>query len=76
MSDPITVCEFESDEQAIRYDRWFRAKVQAIRDDPRPGIPHDEAMENNGKIIEESPTRSPPLPCSAPTVVASTEHIG
>lgn len=46
MSDPITatVSEFESDEQAARYDRWFRAKVQASRDDSRPGIPHGEAM--------------------------------
>ena len=24
------------------HDLWFRAKVQAALDDPRPGIPHDE----------------------------------
>jgi DNA-damage-inducible protein J len=24
------------------HDAWFRTKVQAALDDPRPGIPHDE----------------------------------
>lgn len=38
------VSEFETEEQAASYDRWFRAKVQASRDDPRPSIPHDQAM--------------------------------
>ncbi|ANN80904.1 hypothetical protein [Bordetella flabilis] len=38
------VSEFETQEQADSYDRWFRAKVQASLDDPRPSIPHDEAM--------------------------------
>ncbi|EJM61672.1 type II toxin-antitoxin system RelB family antitoxin [Pseudomonas sp. GM48] len=36
--------EFETEEQAASHDRWFRAKVQASLDDPRPSIPHDEAM--------------------------------
>ena len=26
------------------YDIWFRAKVQEALDDPRPSIPHEEAM--------------------------------
>lgn len=38
------VSEFETEEQAASYDRWFRAKVQASLADPRPGIPHDQAM--------------------------------
>jgi len=38
------VSEFETEEQAASYDRWFRAKVQANRDDQRPSIPHDQAM--------------------------------
>ncbi|MFA5663448.1 stability determinant [Castellaniella sp.] len=38
------VSEFETEEQAASHDRWFRAKVQASRDDPRPSVPHDEAM--------------------------------
>ncbi|GAI25020.1 unnamed protein product, partial [marine sediment metagenome] len=36
-----TVSEFETEEQAVSYDRWFRAKVQASLNDPRPAIPHD-----------------------------------
>jgi len=38
------VSEFKTEEQATSYDRWFRAKVQASRDDPRASIPHDQAM--------------------------------
>jgi hypothetical protein len=41
--DPI-VSEFETQEQADSYDRWFRAKVQQALDDPRPSIPHDEVV--------------------------------
>lgn len=38
------VSEFESEEQAARYDAWLRAKVQASVEDPRPNVPHDEIM--------------------------------
>lgn len=38
------VSEFETQKQADSYDLWFRAKVQEALDDPRPSIPHDEAM--------------------------------
>lgn len=41
--DPI-VSEFETQEQADSYDRWFRAKVQEALDDPRPCLPHDEVV--------------------------------
>lgn len=27
-----------------QHDAWFREKVRAAMDDPRPGIPHAEAM--------------------------------
>ena len=47
------VSEFETDEQAASYDRWFRAKVQASIDDPRPSIPHDEAMAEVESMLEE-----------------------
>lgn len=47
------VSEFETEEQAASYDRWFRAKVQASIDDPRPGIPHDQAMAEVEKVLEE-----------------------
>ncbi len=41
--DPL-VSEFETQEQADRYDRWFRAKVQEALDDPRPSVAHDEVV--------------------------------
>lgn len=28
----------------VEYDKWFRAQVQAALDDPRPSIPHAQAM--------------------------------
>ncbi|MDT9630060.1 stability determinant [Pseudomonas marginalis] len=47
------VSEFETEERAASYDRWFRAKVQASIDDPRPSIPHDEAMAEVERMLEE-----------------------
>jgi hypothetical protein len=41
--DPL-VSEFETQEQADSYDRWFRAKVHAGIADIRPRVPHDEAL--------------------------------
>lgn len=54
MSTPLSpiVSEFETQEQADSYDRWFRAKVQASLDDPRPSIPHDEVMAEMRELIE------------------------
>ncbi|OCJ36809.1 stability determinant [Serratia sp. 14-2641] len=51
------VSEFETQEQADSYDRWFRAKVQEALDDPRPGIPHDEVMAEMEVIIAEAESR-------------------
>ncbi|MBZ9783424.1 stability determinant [Pseudomonas sp. REP124] len=55
MSTPLSpmVSEFETQEQAASYDRWFRAKVQASLDDPRPSIPHDEAMAMLAQMLED-----------------------
>ena len=41
--DPL-VSEFATAEEAEAYDRWFRARVARSLADPRPSIPHDEAM--------------------------------
>jgi len=49
--DPL-IYEFDTEEEAASYDRWFRAKVQEALDDPRPGIPHDEAMAQVAAIVE------------------------
>ena len=48
------VSEFETEEQAADYDRWFRAKVQEPIDDPRPSIPHDQVMAEMEAIIAEA----------------------
>lgn len=50
--DPL-VSEFDTQEQADSYDRWFRAKVREALDDPRPTIPHDQAM----KMVDEELAR-------------------
>ena len=46
------VSEFETQEQADSYDRWFRTQVQAAIDDPRPSVPHDEAMARIRRTIQ------------------------
>lgn len=51
------VSEFETQEQADSYDRWFRAKVKASLDDPRPSIPHDQVMAEMEAIIEQAEVR-------------------
>ncbi len=48
------VSEFETEEQAISHDRWFRAKVQASLADLRPAVPHDEVMARMDAIIEQA----------------------
>lgn len=54
--DPI-VSEFETQEQADRYDRWFRERIQQSLDDPRPNVPHDEAMARVRAMIESKKHR-------------------
>ncbi len=46
------VSEFETEEQAVSYDLWFRAKVQASLAKPGPGVPHDEVMARMDAIID------------------------
>jgi hypothetical protein len=50
--DPL-VSEFDTEEQAASYDRWFRASVQKALDDPRPAIPHDQAMKKLDELIDK-----------------------
>jgi len=54
--DPL-ISEFDTQEQADSYDKWFRAKVQAGIDDPRPRIPHDEVMAKMQAIIDAAVER-------------------
>ncbi|UJW87524.1 type II toxin-antitoxin system RelB family antitoxin [Devosia sp. SL43] len=54
--DPI-ISEFDTQEQAESYDRWFRAKVEKSLADPRPGIPHDQVMAELDAIIAAAEAR-------------------
>lgn len=47
------VSEFETEEEAAAYDHWFRARVKASLADPRPPVPHDEAMARIRQHLEE-----------------------
>jgi hypothetical protein len=38
------VSEFETEEDAEAYDRWFRAQVEAALASTEPSIPHEEVM--------------------------------
>ncbi|SHI12033.1 type II toxin-antitoxin system RelB family antitoxin [Pollutimonas bauzanensis] len=38
--------------EAAAYDEWFRGRVQASRDDPRPSIPNDEVKAEFAKRRE------------------------
>ena len=55
MTDPNfpSVSEFETQEQADSYDRWFRAKVQESLDSPGSGTPHDQVMAEMESVIAE-----------------------
>jgi hypothetical protein len=55
--DPI-ISEFDTQEEADAYDKWFRAKVQASLDDPRPSIPHDQAMARLRETIKRAAEKS------------------
>lgn len=56
--DPL-ISEFDTEEQAASYDRWLRAKVQAALDDPRPSVPHDEAMARVRATIDAAKRKHP-----------------
>jgi len=46
------VSEFETEEQAANYDRWFRLKVETALADPRPSIPHDQVMADMRALLK------------------------
>ncbi|WP_372612763.1 stability determinant [Halomonas sp.] len=60
MSTPLDprISEFETQEQADSYDRWFRERVQRSLDDPRPSIPHDDVMAEMRALLESKKRRN------------------
>jgi len=49
--DPL-ISEFETQEQADSYDRWFRERVERSMQDQSSRVPHDEAMARIAALIE------------------------
>lgn len=49
--DPI-VSEFETDEDAEAYDKWFREQVEAALVEEGPGIPHEQVMAEMRELLE------------------------
>jgi hypothetical protein len=48
------VSEFGSAEEEAAYNEWFRKKVEASIADPRPRVPHDEAMARVRATLERA----------------------
>ena len=46
------VSEFETGEDEAAYLAWLEAKVAASLADPRPPVPHDEAMARIRKKLD------------------------
>ena len=49
--DPI-VSEFDTQEEADAYEKWFREEVRRGIDDPRHRIPHDQVVAEMRAIID------------------------
>ncbi|GGL53327.1 hypothetical protein GCM10009091_38950 [Pseudomonas brenneri] len=47
------VSEFETEDQAASYDRWFREKVLEAMNSDKPRLPHDEAMATVQSALDE-----------------------
>jgi len=54
--DPL-IYEFDSVEEEEKYTAWLRAKVEKALADPRPAIPHDEAVARLDAIIAKAMAR-------------------
>lgn len=50
--DPI-YSEFDTEEEAEAYDKWFRAQVEAALNSTEPDIPHEQVMAEARAIIEK-----------------------
>ena len=51
------VSEFETAEQEASYVEWLKRKVAASLADPRPPVPHDEAMRRARAVIENAKSK-------------------
>jgi phage baseplate assembly protein W len=58
--DPI-VSEFETEEEAQAYDRWFRAQVEAALASQEPRVPHEQVRANIQAILDKHLNARPDL---------------
>ena len=49
--DPIS-SEFDTEEESVAYDKWFRAQVEEGLRSKGPWIPHEKVMAGVRAIIE------------------------
>jgi hypothetical protein len=49
--DPI-ISEFETDEDADAYDKWFREQVEAALKETGAGIPHEQVMAEAQALLD------------------------
>jgi hypothetical protein len=54
--DPI-VSEFDTEEAAEAYDKWFRAQVKEGLRSKGPWIPHEEVMREARQIVRDAKAR-------------------
>ena len=47
------VSEFETEEQEVSYNQWFRAKVEEALHSEKPRLPHDAAMAKVQVLLDE-----------------------
>ena len=50
--DPI-ISEFDTDEDAEAYDKWFREQVEEALAETGPGIRHEQVMAEMQAIIDK-----------------------
>jgi hypothetical protein len=51
------VPDFMPPEDEAAYERWFVEKVREALDDPRPPVPHEEAMARVQAVIDRAARR-------------------
>jgi hypothetical protein len=52
------VSEFGSAEEEAAYNEWFKRKVEESLADPRPLVPHDEAMARVRATLEKAKAKA------------------
>jgi hypothetical protein len=52
------ISEFDSAEEEAAYNEWFRKKVEESIADPRPRVPHDEAMARVRATLEKAKAKA------------------